>query len=61
MMLNSYVVSASVTNATVSHLEIPVMVTLRHLQNKEVCVDTINQFTNIIAPIMELFEHTLVN
>ncbi|KAK2891191.1 hypothetical protein Q8A67_013834 [Cirrhinus molitorella] len=35
MMLNSYVVSASVTNATVSNLEIPVMVTLRHLQNKE--------------------------
>ncbi|XP_052429578.1 adhesion G-protein coupled receptor G2-like [Carassius gibelio] len=35
MKLNSYVVSASVTNATVSNLEIPVMVTLRHLQNKE--------------------------
>ncbi|XP_016101205.1 adhesion G-protein coupled receptor G2-like [Sinocyclocheilus grahami] len=35
MTLNSYVVSASVTNATVSNLEIPVMVTLRHLQNKE--------------------------
>lgn len=35
MKLNSYVVSASVTNATVSDLEIPVMVTLRHLQNKE--------------------------
>ncbi|XP_051716971.1 adhesion G-protein coupled receptor G4 isoform X1 [Ctenopharyngodon idella] len=35
MALNSYVVSASVTNATVSHLEIPVMVTLRHLENKE--------------------------
>ncbi|XP_077092321.1 adhesion G protein-coupled receptor G4a [Siphateles boraxobius] len=35
MTLNSYVVSASVTNATVSDLEIPVMVTLRHLQTKE--------------------------
>ncbi|XP_067312692.1 adhesion G-protein coupled receptor G6 isoform X2 [Pseudorasbora parva] len=35
MTLNSYVVSASVTNATVSNLEMPVMVTLRHLQNKE--------------------------
>ncbi|KTG31771.1 hypothetical protein cypCar_00016465, partial [Cyprinus carpio] len=35
MKLNSYVVSASVTNATVSNLEIPVMVTLRHLQKKE--------------------------
>ncbi|XP_026081409.1 adhesion G-protein coupled receptor G4 [Carassius auratus] len=35
MKLNSYVVSASVTNATVSNLEIPVMLTLRHLQNKE--------------------------
>nr|XP_021336868.1 adhesion G-protein coupled receptor G4 isoform X1 [Danio rerio] len=35
LTLNSYVVSASVTNATVSELEIPVMVTLRHLQNKE--------------------------
>jgi len=43
MTLNSYVVSASVTNATVSNLEIPVLVTLRHLQTKEVCVDTINQ------------------
>ncbi|TRY57145.1 hypothetical protein DNTS_002626 [Danionella cerebrum] len=35
MSLNSYVVSASVTNASVSSLEMPVMVTLRHLQHKE--------------------------
>uniref|UniRef100_A0A8C1K8C2 Adhesion G protein-coupled receptor G4b n=1 Tax=Cyprinus carpio TaxID=7962 RepID=A0A8C1K8C2_CYPCA len=44
MKLNSYVVSASVTNATVSNLEIPVMVTLR--QNKEVCMDPINHHQN---------------
>ncbi|KAI7801946.1 putative G-protein coupled receptor 112 [Triplophysa rosa] len=35
MMLNSYVVSASITNATVSDLEIPVVVTFQHLQQKE--------------------------
>ncbi len=46
MKLNTYVVSASVTNATVMNLEIPVMVTLRHLQNKEVCMDTISQHQN---------------
>ncbi|KAA0709368.1 Adhesion G-protein coupled receptor G4 [Triplophysa tibetana] len=35
MMLNSYVVSASITNATVSDLKIPVVVTFQHLQQKE--------------------------
>uniref|UniRef100_W5LKY6 Adhesion G protein-coupled receptor G4b n=1 Tax=Astyanax mexicanus TaxID=7994 RepID=W5LKY6_ASTMX len=35
LTLNSYVVSASVTNATVNDLKDPVVLTLRHLQPKE--------------------------
>ncbi|XP_055034439.2 adhesion G-protein coupled receptor G4 [Misgurnus anguillicaudatus] len=35
VILNSYVVSASITNATVSDLEIPVVVTFQNLQPKE--------------------------
>ncbi|XP_076877322.1 adhesion G protein-coupled receptor G4a isoform X3 [Brachyhypopomus gauderio] len=35
LMLNSYVVSASVTNASVNNLTDPVLITLQHLQSKE--------------------------
>lgn len=52
-MLNSYVVSASVTNATVIDLRDPVIITLLHLQPNEVCF--------FLLPVDVIYEIFLVS